>query len=225
MLMSDALLAVREQLDETTATAWEDPTLRRWINEAVADLARRTEYYDTWNTIAITGGDAETLATGLPIIRVHRVEWWTDIDGTAVIPLEIREGFALDPVWFGKQMQTQGVPAFCSIKGVPPGLTFQLYPIPASDGELKIYYSGVPAPLAVDGSEDASGLSVPSGWDDLIIYYAQWCAERRDALPAWTDSRGLYEAKVQDMLSRVAPYHSANGVITDDAGDWGFEYM
>lgn len=221
--MGQALAATRVRLDESTATAWTDVELRGWINEAVAEISRRTESLETVATITVT---AATSLVDLPtnILRVSRLEWWVDSDGTRVYPLEIREKFAMDAIWAGGQKMTQGTPQYAALQGFPPSLKAEIYPLPGADGELHVTYYASPAPLATDTSADSSMLTIPTGWEDLIYDYATQAAQRRDANPAWQDTRQVFESKLQQMWDMVQFFHNQPGEFTQDPHGWEPEY-
>lgn len=214
--MGQALAGVRTRLDESTTRAWTDPEIRGWVNEAVAEISRRTEALENSSFINVSVG-----ATEVPMpadcLRVSRLEWWVDDAGTRIIPLEIREKFAMDSVWAGGQKSTTGTPHYAAPFGYPPQLAFLLYPLPAVDGSVMVYYAQAAPTLATDTSDDASTLSIPTGWDDLIFDYATQCAQRRDGNPAWQDTRNVFEAKLQQMWTMVQFYHNQGGQITEDA--------
>lgn len=220
--MGQALAAVRRNLDETTARAWTDTEIRGWVNEAVAEIARRTMALETSADVSVS---AEDVSAAMPadVLTVNRLEWRTS-DGTRQTNLEIREKFAMDSVWSAGQDTTMGTPQYAAPTGFPPSLTFQLYPIPSEDGTVRVYYYKAAPTLATDTSQDAVVLSVPSGWDDLIYDYATQAAQRRDNNPLWQTTRQVFEEKLQQMWTAVQAFHNHPGVITPDANSWDEPY-
>lgn len=223
--MGTALAAVRTRLDESTATSWTDPEIRAWINEGVADIARRTESIQKSATISVVAGQQEY--TGLPanLLRLNRVEFISAGASGQVSHLELRELNALDSTWYGGKQTSSGRPIYCGLSGYPPYLQLTLYPIPAESGAtIKVYYYASPAALPVDGSGDGIALDLPTGWDDLVYEYATYLAQRRDATPSWQDTKRIYEEHLGDMLAMTERWHDQPGFITSDTFDDGFSY-
>lgn len=223
--MGTALAAVRTRLDESTATSWTDPEIRAWINEGVADIARRTESIQKSATISVVAGQQEY--TGLPanLLRLNRVEFISAGASGQVSHLELRELNALDSTWYGGKQTSSGRPIYCGLSGYPPYLQLTLYPIPAESGAtIKVYYYASPAALPVDGSGDGFALDLPTGWDDLVYEYATYLAQRRDATPSWQDTKRIYEEHLGDMLAMTERWHDQPGFISSDAFDDGFGY-
>jgi hypothetical protein len=73
--MATALAAVRTRLDETTATSWTDAEIRAWINEGVADIARRTESIQKSATINVVAGTQNYTSLPADLLRLNRVEF------------------------------------------------------------------------------------------------------------------------------------------------------
>jgi len=223
--MGTALAAVRTRLDESTATSWTDPEIRAWINEGVADIARRTESIQKSATISVVAGQQEY--TGLPanLLRLNRVEFISAGASGQVSHLELRELNALDSTWYGGKQTSSGRPIYCGLSGYPPYLQLTLYPIPAESGAtIKVYYYASPAALPVDGSGDGIALDLPTGWDDLVYEYATYLAQRRDATPSWQDTKRIYEEHLGDMLAMTERWHDQPGFISNDAFDDGLGY-
>lgn len=223
MIQSDALQQVRSRLDETTATVWTDKEIYQWINEAVAEIARRTEALELYVLVDVAAG---TTGVTMPtdILRVNRVEWQVDSLGNQLIPLEIRERSGMDAIWGTTPRSTQGTPAYITFTQFPPRLQAQLYPVPEAAGQLNIGYYTSPAPLATDGSAGAVLLQIPTGWEDLILDYAVQAAQRRDGNASWQDTRQVFEAKLEQMWNMVQFYHNQPGNITPDVNGWEPEY-
>lgn len=223
--MGTALAAVRTRLDESTATSWTDPEIRAWINEGVADIARRTESIQKSATISVVAGQQEYSDLPTNLLRLNRVEFISAGASGQVSHLELRELNALDSTWYGGKQTSSGRPIYCGLSGYPPYLQLTLYPIPAESGAtIKVYYYASPAALPVDGSGDGFALDLPTGWDDLVYEYATYLAQRRDATPSWQDTKRIYEEHLGDMLAMTERWHDQPGFISNDAFDDGFGY-
>ena len=211
---AQALSEIRIRLGETSATnsAWTDVEIRGWINEAVRDIARRTESVQGTTTVAYAAGDQEkTLAAN--ILRVHRAEWQTTGD-TSIYPLEYRDFQNMDAVWWTQQAVTQSTPSLFTLWGYPPALKVVLYPKPYAAGTLKLYFYQLPADLATDGTAGSTPLVVPEGWVDLVYEYVAYLAQRRDRDPRWQESKAEYVEKIEDMIAQTRRWTDQGGVIT-----------
>lgn len=223
--MATALAAVRTRLDEMTATSWTDAEIRAWINEGVADIARRTESIQKSATINVVAGTQNYTSLPADLLRLNRVEFISAGAQGQVTHLELRELNALDSTWYGGKQASSGRPLYCGISGYPPVLQLTLYPIPAeNDATLRVYYYASPTPIATNGTADSSTLDLPTGWDDLVYEYATYLAQRRDASPSWQDTKRIYEEHLGDMLAMTERWHDQPGFISNDAFDDGFGY-
>ena len=169
--MATALAAVRTRLDETTATSWTDAEIRAWINEGVADIARRTESIQKSATINVVAGTQNYTSLPADLLRLNRVEFISAGAQGQVTHLELRELNALDSTWYGGKQASSGRPLYCGISGYPPVLQLTLYPIPAENGAtLKVYYDASPAAIATNGTADSSSLDLPTGWERPTLW-------------------------------------------------------
>jgi hypothetical protein len=104
---------VRAHLDEASATFWTDAQLNSFINDALRDIARRTETLQTIGTIAVTAGTRNyTLNFSPNLVRVHRVEFDPGPGSGPIYPLEARNFYELDQVWGSQQNQTRAYPDY-----------------------------------------------------------------------------------------------------------------
>lgn len=211
-----ALIAIRQRLDEATATAWTDAEIRGWINEAVADIARRTESIIKSATKSVVAGTQEYSSLASDLLRLQRVEYVTSTN--EVITLELRELNELDSKWYGAKRINSGRPMYCGIQGYPPVLNLVLYPIPSESGAtLKYYYYAAPTALATDTSAAATALDIPNGWEPLVYEYATYLAQRRDGqLDNWQATKRIYEEQLADMIDQTRHYHDqANYIVPE----------
>lgn len=220
---SEAIDAVRARLDEPTSRYWDDKDIRRWINDAARDMARRTESLrGTYVTLA-TSGTAEYTPefTGTTnMYRIYRVEYIPD-DSTMIYPLEFRDPNAADEVWGLSQMQTEGIPVIWTSWGAPPNLTLQVFPSPSLDGTFKLWYYRLPTSLAVDTSADAgTNVDIVEGWEDVLVDGVEYRAKRRDSDPAWTEAKQEYEQHLEAMMEATIRFTDAAGVITTPSGSF-----
>jgi hypothetical protein len=212
---AELLNAVRSRLDEATPRFWEDEELRRWVNEGARDVARRAEVLQDVENIAVTAGTHEyTLAADL--IRVYRVVW-KPAGMSNHVPLDYQDFNSMDSAGW-TWTNAQGWPSVFTMWGYPPNLKLVLYPKPTSAGSLDVFYYRFPAQLALDGSDAASEVDLPNGWEDLVIAYTEMVALRKDANPRWVDSKALYEQGIAEMMERTRRWTDQAGGITTHGG-------
>lgn len=192
--LADIRTDVRSHLDEATARQWTDTELNRWINEAARDIARRSESLQvTEDVTAVVDQQEYTLPTD--VIRLYRVEWRPDAGG-GIYTMEYRDFNSMDSVWWSQQATGSGYPVWFTLWGYPPSLKLTVYPKPSQAGTFKVFYYGLPADAAADGTT----VAVPEGWQDLIALYAEYVALRKDADPRWQEAKGLYEERLGALL-------------------------
>lgn len=221
--LAQALVAVRERLNETTAVAWADAELRRWIMEGVNDLARATESLQDRIEITLTAGTS-TYTLPANVIRVHRCEYEQGTSGGAIprYPLDIVEYEAGDALWYSQRAVTQSRPEAVAFWGFPPNLKMEVYPKPpTTNHKIEVFYYRFQTVPAFDGSADSTTLEIPTGWEDLVYDYATSMAFRRDRNETWKDVRSLYQQKLQDMIGMTTHWHDQPGTVTGDIGPLG----
>lgn len=209
--LTNILADVRDRLHDGGGTSmWSDAMLTRWINEGLRDVARRTETLMDRATInAVAGTQEYTMPTN--VHRVHRVEYKRTAD-SQIYPLEYRDFNNLDAVWWTSQSTTQGTPSYFTMWGFPPSLKLVVYPTPHAAGTFKVFYFRVPATL-VNGADVAE---IPEGWQDLISYYCEYVALRRDADPRWQEAKSLYESSLSNMMEVTRSWSNQAGMIVNE---------
>lgn len=222
------LLSLRERLDEEAQSAWKDTELRRWLNEGAKDIARRTEVLQKKATISAVAG-TQQYAMSTDIIRVHKVEYTPSGSSQPIYPLTYDDFRNLDAVWWTQQALTSGTPNFYTFWGFPPSLQIIVYPKPSQAGTFNIYYFAMPTELALDGSQEASNLELPEGWEDAVVLYAEYMALRKDLRPEWQEAKALYEQMVNDLYSLTRRWTDQSGYISPDTASFspfgfGWEY-
>ncbi|MGH9201916.1 MAG: DUF6682 family protein, partial [Vicinamibacterales bacterium] len=197
-LLGSIAADVRTRLDEASASFWSNDEIRRWINEACRDIARRAEVLPKLSTIAaLAAVRAYTLPTDA--IRIYRAEF-IPTGQTNIYPLQYKDYASLDAVWGSMQQITQGYPQYFTMWGFPPTLQVYLYPVPSTAGTLNVFYYRLPADLATDGTGDATAVDIPQGWWDLAAQYCEYVALRKDRNPVWQESKAIYEENLNHMI-------------------------
>lgn len=215
LTQAEALAQVRDALREASARQWPDATLLRWINDAVRDMARVAEFSETTDTLATTATvqqyDLSSLA--LAVGRIHRVEYTESGDGGRITPLEYEDYSNLDSVWGTSKGITLARPWCWTTWGVAPAVAFLLYPTPVSNGTVTFYYYSIPDKLADDGSDSATALAIPDGWDDMVVNYTEFRSLRRDRDQRWQEAKQLYDDGMQHLMNLTSRHSDQEGRI------------
>lgn len=204
---SALVLEIRENLDEDIGPGkWQDTHIRKWINEGMREIARRTETLLDKETINVVAGtDVYNLPADL--IRVHRVDYTEGADNI-VYPLDMVNLNSLDS--FGWGMRTTGRPVACAAWGTNP-MQITVFPKPDQTATITVWYYRLPVELATDGTAGSTPIDLPEGWTDVVKDYVEYRARRRDRDPMWQDAKGLYEDKVQDLIEQTRVFHDQVG--------------
>jgi len=223
--VATAVTTLRERLDETTAAQWTDVSLRRWLDEGIRDIARRTRHYWDTDTIDVAADDGEyTVADD--VLHIKHVYFNPDGDTGRQIPLEPRAFEAMNQVWWDRQDQSSGWPVFFTTYGYAPTLTIKLFPVPSTDGTLTLHVARLPA--ALDVTSGSGNIDIPTGWLEMAYDYAEYMALRKDRDPRWQEAFQMYETKVQGLID-MGEYINApgefvptgSGVLPSWLTDWG----
>src|SRR5678815_821927 len=210
VLLSTALTAVRERLDESTERQWSNVELRRWLNEGAKDAARRTFALMDSTTITLIAGTSE-YAVPANVLQIYTVEWIpTDLRH---VVLQARTRAALPSMPY--QDTDTGEPRLYTTWGFPPTLKLKVFPAPYDVGTLKLFVSRLPTDLALTGSADASAIDFPEGWVEILYDYCEYRALRKDRDPRWQKSQGLYMDNVKEMIQSADSYLRENGEFVD----------
>lgn len=211
---AEVLADVRSRLDEATGRQWQNEEIRRWINDALRDVARRAEVLQSTETIGVAT-DIQEYTLPSNIIRVNRVEWRPDGEDS-VYPLNYQDFHNMDSVWAASQEMSVGHPIFYTMWGYPPSLKIVLYPKPSLSGTLKVFFYSLPDDLALDGSDSEKTIDLPAGWEDMIALYCEFVALRKDADPRWTEAKSLYEETLGDMMDLTRRWTDQAGAIATE---------
>lgn len=210
--LTTLLADVRERLDETTAAFWNDTALTRWINEAVTDVAKRSETLLATASIAVTAADG-TYAAPVDMVRIHQMTF-TPTGQTQVYPLRPATRQSLEHVWGTNPTQQGSYPSYFILWGFSPSVEIQLFPVPSQAGSLTVYYYKVPAAL-VSGGDVAA---IPEGWQDLIPLYVEAVAKRKDHDPTWAEGMEMYETRLRTMCEQLRHLHDQQEYVTAASG-------
>lgn len=216
---AQSLTDLRAQLDETNNDSryWADSELYQYINDGVRDIARRGETILSFNaTLNAFAGQAKY---NLPpdVIRVHRCEY-IPIGQTQVYPVQGSTYDELDQIWGINPTTQSSYPSVYACWGTPGQMTIQFYPVPAQSATINLYYYAMPVDLPTDGSASTQVLTIPTGWEDVLVKYscARALLKMRD--PNWEVWQKLYVDDVQFMIEVTRQAHDNGRYIQTMTG-------
>lgn len=210
--VATAVEALRERLSESTASQWTDQQLRRWLDEACKDIARRTFHLQDTDSISVTAGDGQ-YTLDADVLRVNKVYWTPSSDTTRKMPLEPRQWEAMDNIWMDYQDDQGTDPYVFSLRGYAPNVVIQLYPVPGLDGTLQLHVVRMPASINV--ASGGGNLDIPDSWCDVAYDHAEYKALRKDRDPRWQEAKELYEQNLEVMISNGDYLNAPNEVVWD----------
>ncbi len=210
---------VRSRLNEVSQRFWQDSELDRWINQALTEVARRSETLQDRAEITTTA-NLQEFAMPVDTIRVYRVEWMPT-SGTPIYPLEYRDFSSMDGAWYTSQDMTTGTPALYSMWGYPPNLKIILYPKPAEAGRIRVFYYRLPATIA----SDIDTAEIPAGWENLVALHCEYVALRKDADQRWQEAKQLFEEGLNSMLTLTRRWTDQSDSIQSASGSWLPRYI
>lgn len=145
--------------------------MREWVNEAQREVARRSECLRAKTTVSTTA-DTQSVTLTQPIIRISEAYWYGTGD-TQRYPLVYRDHRANRAVWGSGRTIAVGTPELFWTEGYPSSASFTLwlFPTPSRNGTLELHYYRHSTDFALDGSDDATVIDLPSGWSDVLLPY------------------------------------------------------
>lgn len=175
--VATAITAIRERLDEATASQWSTVQLRRWLNEGVKDIARRTFHYQDIDTIAVVASTG-TYNAAADVLRINQIYFSPTADTTQKIPLQARAWEAMDNVWWNRQDLESGYPVMWATRGYSPSCQIKLFPVPSVAGTLYLNVVRMPADLDISGG--TGNVDCPDAWIEIAYFYCAYMAFTKD---------------------------------------------
>lgn len=206
--LSSLITLTRDRLAEDNEREWSNDMLKRWLNEGLKDVSRRTETLQDFVDITATVG-LQQYSLPSTIIRVRGVHW-NPTSGEPT-PMEFQEFNNSNSVTWGSQTTAQSTPQLFTLWGYPPLLKMIVYPSPSAAGSFRVYHYRLPAELINDNDV----AEIPEGWTDLVVSYCEFMALRRDRDPRWQEAKSLYEQAVEQMLQLTRRWSDQAGQIDD----------
>lgn len=211
--VATAVTALRERLDEVTAAQWLEVQLRRWLNEGIRDIARRTHHYIDTDTIAVVVDTGE-YTVAADVLRINHA-YYTPTGDTTRYPLIARAWEGMNQIWGSRSEQGGGYPAVFTTFGYSPNVKIKLFPTPSVAGSLYLHVARLPADLDITGG--SGNVDCPEGWIEVAYDYAEYMALRKDRDPRWEESYQMYQDKV-GVLLEAGSYINAPGEFIFDGG-------
>lgn len=210
--VATCVTAIRERLNEPTVAQWTDIQLRRWLNESIRDIARRTFHFTDLKTISIVANTG-TYVAAADVIRINNCYFAPTADPTSKYPLEAKAWDSLDNVWWNWQDRASGDPVIFGVYGYSPSVTLKVFPVPTRPGTLYMHCARMPAVL--DVTSGSGNIDCPEAWLELAFDYTEYMALRKARDQRWTENKDLYEQKIQGMIE-VGDYLNAPGEFIYD---------
>ena len=123
----------------------------------------------------------------------------------------------MDENWGMIQSLPAAWPRWFTIRGNSVvGFFLQMYPAPASPGELTVYYYRQ-AKTITDTSQNIDTLS---GWEDIVYDYGVYKAQRAASTATWKDAYQLYEKNIAEMINKTRTMSDQMNQITSGQQIW-----
>lgn len=211
--VATAETALRERLDEPATSQWTPTMLRRWLNEGIKDIARRTFHYEDVKTLAITGGaNNGEYTVSADTIRINNA-YFNPTGFTQKFPLQPRQWEGMDQIWYDQQDRAGGYPVVYAVRGYSPTLTLKMFPVPSMNGTLYMRVARMPATL--DIAAGTGNIDCPDHWMEVAYDYCEYMAKRKDRDPSWKEAHDLYEGKIADMINNGDYLNAPDEVVWD----------
>lgn len=221
-----------DRLSEPTPGFWSDETLRRYIDTAVRDIARQTKCFTVEGSVSIVAG-TQTYDLPTNLCAVIEPCTYTPTGSSLKYPLEAVDYAYARHAWGVNSAISTGVPLQFATRDYPSpavdALQLLLFPIPSQAGTLHIQYAKIPTALASDGSDDASDVDLPTGWEDVALDYAEyraWSKSRSpDAAPRAATALQAYRDNLGALNVTSARWSTQGGRVQFDQfwpvnGEW-----
>jgi len=203
-------------LDDEAGARYTPAMLRTWANEAQREVSKMSECLRAKTTLN-TDADVQSYALTSNVIRLTEVYWQADNDSN-LYPLEYRDHRASRPIWGVSRSRSEGTPQLYWTEGFPGNFTLAFYPTPSQDGTAEIHYSRFSVDLATNGSDDATALDLPIGWEGTCIPWIVMRAMQTSRESSRADEfRQEFMVGVDALITASVRYVDEPGSMTMDS--------
>jgi len=207
--LSSALTTVRNLLDEpdnASTNFWSDSQLTNYLNLAQNQIQNRAEAIQVIATPTVSSGQ-QNVTGPTDLFRIYRVEYV--LQGTnQIYPLEFRGYNEMDAEWGIYQNFQAAYPYYYTLWQTPPQTLIRMYPIPASAGNLNVFYYR----NTVDMVNPGDTMDVMPGWEMVAFDFAVYLAYRQDNDARWTNAFQAFEDGLAQMIDHTRHF--------TDQGNW-----
>lgn len=212
--MTTAISEVRALLDEPSSQFWSNAQIQSWVNQGCQDIARRAE--TLWQEVNIaTFPNQQNYPFPADFLNMHRAEF-SIANSDQTFNLEYRGINQMDEIWGILHSLPAAWPQYCTVRGNSvQGFFIMLYPAPAAQGTLTIYYYREAVNALSTGN-----LDIQSGWEDIVYDYAVYKAKRADQDPTWTDALQLYQGNLIEMVNKTRNMTDQAETVTTGIPQW-----
>lgn len=214
--LTNALVQVRDLLDEPTAQFWSNTELTNWMNQGCENFAQRTRTLRTLEVLPSRSGTQNYIAPS-DMYAIYRIEYQPTSTGQVFIyPLDFAGYNEMDQAWGVYQTFPAAWPQQFTLWGNPPNLTIRLFPVPDQGGILNVF--GYREPVAMVNGTDP--VDVLQGYEEAIYEYATYKAKRKDNDPTWQEAKAQYEAIVLDATDNTGWFTDLPNQFTTGQAQW-----
>lgn len=206
--LGNARTDVRSLIDEPVAAFWTDTEINQWLNQGTQEIQRVAEWKRGIATIDTTAGTQEYIAPS-DLLRLYRLEFVPTNNTSYTYSLEFRGYNEMDAAWGNLKSLPSAYPEQYTLWNNPNdtdpdvlGLRIVLYPVPAVDGTLNVYYYST----AVFAETDDDNLDIPPDWETMIENYACYRALRKDADPRWQEFKQEFDTQMAQLIDVSRTY-------------------
>lgn len=199
---------IRSLLDEPNPQFWSNTELTNWINEACAEIARKTEWKRTSANISVVA-ETQQYTGPTDMIRIYRITF-NPTSSMDTYTVEFRGMMEMDQIWGINQEWPASYPLYYTTWKVPPSINIILYPVPSQAGTLEVFYYQTITPV-VSGSDD---VDILEGYEDIVEDYTCYRALRKDADPRWQEFKQTYEDKLVALYENSRTFQDQAGTFT-----------
>lgn len=203
-------------LDDEPQRRFRKDQILTWINEAQREASRRSECLRAKATVSTTA-DTQSVALTQNLIRAHEVYWYDT--GNWRIPLVYGDHSANRAVWGVSRSIGVGTPELWWTEGYPGSMTLWMFPTPSRDGTAEVHYYRFSTDAATDGTDDATEVDLPTGWQDVVIPWAMMRAHESsksyDTAQMYKDQ---FDEKLAGLIDASVRYTDSPSAVAMD--DW-----